>query len=239
MIFYTYLLFRPWSMEPCYVGKGQDDRVLFHSKAAERHYNKRLGRIVKKAGCDLPFIFLYAGSNETEAYYWEVFFIRWFGRSDLGLGPLCNLTDGGEGTSGRPIPQAQREAHSKRLLGNQYVATYSRSERGRAIASATHKGKIIPPQTRAAAAKSAAERVWTPELRAKVAASKIGRKLDAATVEAMRVRATVQFNTPEAKAAVAKANSERVWTPEMRKAHGIRMAEVAAQKRKQKMDASS
>lgn len=41
----------------------------------------------------------------------EILLIKEYGRKDLGLGTLCNLTDGGEGTTGRILS----ENHIKRL----------------------------------------------------------------------------------------------------------------------------
>jgi hypothetical protein len=126
-IFYVYVLFRPWNGEPCYVGKGKGSRATYHFILGARHYNQHLAAVFKKAGTkELPCVILHEHLDETTAFAYEVAFIAAIGRSDLGKGPLCNQTDGGEGTSGAVVAE-----HTKKR------------------ASETHKGKIISDETRA------------------------------------------------------------------------------------------
>jgi hypothetical protein len=50
---------------------------------------------------------------EGKAFEWEKFYIKHYGRIDLGTGILRNLTDGGEGQSGRIASEAVREKLKK------------------------------------------------------------------------------------------------------------------------------
>ena len=88
--YYVYLFVRR-DGTPYYVGKGQGNRA----------WNKR-----KKTSAKLPsdrsrIIIIHWDISEIEAFMLERYYIRWFGRKDIGTGILRNLTDGGDGCSGR------------------------------------------------------------------------------------------------------------------------------------------
>lgn len=100
--FYTYVYFdsRPEkNWEPIYVGKGKKNRSSVHLKHCE---NKILSRKIKKKkelGLT-PRIEIYEVESEDKAFSLEIQLITKYGRITLGTGTLCNLTNGGEGTSG-------------------------------------------------------------------------------------------------------------------------------------------
>ena len=98
--FYVYALFRPWNGQPCYIGKGSGERAYSHNWEAEKHENKHLAAIYRKAGCALPVVILHHGLDEATAFAYEIILISAIGRKDQALGPLANKTDGGEGPSG-------------------------------------------------------------------------------------------------------------------------------------------
>jgi len=116
--FYVYILYRPWNMIPCYVGKGSGDRVYFHSRYVDTHYNKHLVAIIKKAGGEIPHRVVFETDDELQAFAEEVRLIAAIGRSDLRLGPLCNLTNGGEGVSGWSPKEETRNKLKLALTGN-------------------------------------------------------------------------------------------------------------------------
>jgi hypothetical protein len=101
--FYVYVLFRPWDGSPFYVGKGKGQRWSLHEKLGDKHYNSRMANIVRKAnrlGLEIPKVKIRTDLTELEAFKIEMVFIGAIGRADKGLGPLINLTDGGDGPSG-------------------------------------------------------------------------------------------------------------------------------------------
>lgn len=87
-IFYVYVYYRP-DGRPFYVGKGKGNRW----KRRHRHH---VANIINQGGCTCKII--YENLTEQEAHDKEVALIAIEGR--LPYGPLVNLTDGGEGTSG-------------------------------------------------------------------------------------------------------------------------------------------
>jgi hypothetical protein len=91
---YTYIL----DGVPRYVGKGQGNRWRAHRKT-----DTHLGRFLRKHFQEskvwiLPVII--ECDSESSAIAEEIRLIALNGREDKGLGPLWNLTDGGDGASG-------------------------------------------------------------------------------------------------------------------------------------------
>jgi len=140
--------------EPFYIGKGQGSRLISHLKEAlkftliekesitEEKYNKHkintINKIIRNG--KNPIIYkIISEINNDNANLLEKIFIRLIGRHDKKLGPLTNLTDGGEGTTGKickeetknkmskihkgkhikpNLTQEQRQKKRERILGN-------------------------------------------------------------------------------------------------------------------------
>jgi len=110
---YVYVLFRPWNMKPCYVGKGQGKRVHDHNKLGVNHPNVRLARIYKKANSALPTLIFAKNLSNEDALDMEKFLIKTIGRKSL-----ANLTDGGDGGLGYEWTKSAKKNQSKRMLGD-------------------------------------------------------------------------------------------------------------------------
>lgn len=93
--------------EPYYVGKGKAERLDHHVKEALRsaESNQKLNTIRKIVAAGLVPTRIPTASlvDESMAFAFEIDLIAGIGRRDKKLGPLANLTDGGQGTSGREV----------------------------------------------------------------------------------------------------------------------------------------
>lgn len=92
-VFYVYMMFRPDTGMPCYVGKGKGDRYRIMTRR-----NAYLQRLIDRFGGSLFSLKFAEGLTEDEAHEFEISLIAEFGRGRSGI--LANLTDGGRGLLG-------------------------------------------------------------------------------------------------------------------------------------------
>jgi len=95
-VYYIYFHKKADNGDVFYVGKGKDRRC-FVKRCRSFHWNN----IVNKHGYTIEVI--EQGLSESEAIEREIFWINKLGRIDLKTGCLVNFTNGGEGSSGRPM----------------------------------------------------------------------------------------------------------------------------------------
>lgn len=122
--FYVYYLRRPdkWDplhpelWQPFYVGKGCNGRLYCHRWEAIGLSHKpgtktpKIQLIHKLWKIDLDFIeeIMFDNLTEQEAFDIEISAIAFYGRINNGTGILTNLTDGGDGPSGRIVTAEER-----------------------------------------------------------------------------------------------------------------------------------
>ena len=90
MEYYVYKHIRKKDGSTFYIGKGKEDRV-----ESDKNRNAHWKRIVKKDG-GFDYEIIMDGLSEDEAFNLEVKLI-----SEIGLGNLCNMTEGGSGGNTR------------------------------------------------------------------------------------------------------------------------------------------
>lgn len=98
---YIYRHIRLDKNEPFYIGIGEDEvGKEYKYKRANRkcHRNQHWKNIDSKTTYEIEII--EDDLTWEEACQKEIWWINFYGRADLNLGPLCNMTNGGEGTKG-------------------------------------------------------------------------------------------------------------------------------------------
>lgn len=102
--YYIYFYLRE-DFTPYYVGKGKKNRA----------WNDRKGVQLPKDKSKI--ILIEQNLTELQAFILERYYIRWFGRKDIGKGILHNRTDGGEGVSGRIVSEETKQKISESNKG--------------------------------------------------------------------------------------------------------------------------
>jgi hypothetical protein len=153
--FYTYAYLRE-DRTPYYIGKGIKDRIHnpLHNSIHLPPKERRL--------------FLKQNLTEEEAFKHEKYMIAVFGRKDLGTGILRNMTNGGQGVSGRIVSaehkQKMREYHQRvdhTELCPVFFNKENQSKSGKKGGSTTrknNKGIFSPEYDRTSAAKEAGKK---------------------------------------------------------------------------------
>jgi group I intron endonuclease len=99
--------------EVFYVGMSVGEKRAFDKCKSKR--NPHWHNIVKKAGYTVNIV--YKDIEHDEAKQIEILLIEKYGRKDLGLGNLVNMTDGGDGALGLICSEETRQKMSEALKG--------------------------------------------------------------------------------------------------------------------------
>ena len=165
---YVYAHTRNDTNEVFYIGIGTDSKGLY-SRANNKHSRNNFWiKIFKKVGRKVHI--LYDNIEEDLAYFLEVQLIQFHGRRDLGLGTLCNLTDGGKGTKGHILTEEIR------LLLSQLKTGTTLSENTRKKMSESGRRKIFTEEHRRNLSISGKGKKRSPELCERIRQSQLGRK---------------------------------------------------------------
>lgn len=121
-----------FDFEPFYVGKGKDNRAFKHldhtlGNCGNLHKIRKIAKIRRETDEEPVVLIKRKGLSEAEALVLETKLIALIGRSDKKLGPLTNLTDGGEGTSNREYSKKTRNKLSKSTVA--YFASLTPEDR--------------------------------------------------------------------------------------------------------------
>jgi len=101
--------------EVFYIGIGKSSDRAFSYKKRNKHWNN----IVNKTEYEVQV--LKSDLSWDDACELEKILISYYGRKDLGLGPLVNMTDGGDGCIGFIITDEYRDRLSKSLKGRVFT----------------------------------------------------------------------------------------------------------------------
>ena len=122
--------------EVFYVGIGKIEKRAYRKNNRNKHWHN----IVNKAGYTVNII--YKDIEHKEAKKIEILLIEKYGRKNLGLGNLVNMTDGGEGVLGLILSEDARQKISETHKDK------PKSEEHKNKLSEIGKGKIIPEESK-------------------------------------------------------------------------------------------
>ena len=190
--FYVYIYRDPRPSRrrrPIYVGKGMAARERADSHWSKGTHNPILARLFRKfQKMNLtPTIELVGWfDDERAAFALEIALIRKIGRLDLKTGPLCNLTEGGEGVRIGAAGKAKIGAATKRFWADPEARARLLSVRKAAITpefrarlSAIRKAAYDQsPEARALMSAARAKALADPEVRARKSAATKARWAD-------------------------------------------------------------
>ncbi len=123
---------------PFYIGIGIDSN--YYRANSKKSRNDHWNKIANKTDYEVEILFEHDDYNFIKEK--EIEFIKLHGRSDLKLGTLCNLTDGGDGCLGLVHSD---ESKLKMSIPNKGKII---SEEQKRKVSEFHKGKFVSKETR-------------------------------------------------------------------------------------------
>lgn len=136
---YVYRHIRLDTNQVFYIGIGSSPYYKRAKSKLDR--NDFWKRIVNKT--DYKIEILFDDLTKEEAIEKEIEFIALYGRSNLGKGTLCNLTNGGEGANTLILSDVSRAKMSKSQMGNtKYLLRTTPQEEINKKISLSNKGKI-------------------------------------------------------------------------------------------------
>jgi group I intron endonuclease len=100
--------------EVFYVGIGKTEKRAFDKNRRTQYWK----RIVEKVGYSVNII--HKDIDYEEAKNIEILLIEKYGRKDLGIGNLVNMTDGGEGCLGVIVSEETRQKLAKLAIGRTF-----------------------------------------------------------------------------------------------------------------------
>lgn len=191
VLFYVYVLTTN-DGEIIYVGKGTGDRMYQHVKIAQgksvsrkknpKLYNK-ISSIINSGGYVKPEI-VFESYDESKCLDKEVSLIK-----EIGLDKLCNLTEGGEGTSGFKLSEETRrkmsEAKKKQWRENPRKVS-DETKKKLSEVNKGHKrneGRKMSEETKKKMSEAKKGRVFTEEHKRKLSKALQGRKLSKEHIE--------------------------------------------------------
>jgi hypothetical protein len=188
-----------------YIGKGMGnrDRNIRGSRSIH-HLN-----IVQKVQCTLGYkgikvVRLKDNLTEEESFVWEKHFISFYGRQDLGVGSLINLTDGGDGISGFVPSQETRLLQSERA--KQRLA----KPEERHILSERARKRLADPEQRRRLSESAKRAFSKPETRKRMSDSAKKRAPNPETMQKMLEGSKQRWSDPGARYRMSE-QMKQIW----------------------------
>jgi hypothetical protein len=200
---YVYSHTRLHKKEVFYIGIGNDKKYARAYKKTQR--TKYWNNIVNKTDYEVKII----EDNLTweEACEREIYWIKFYGRKDLGEGTLVNLTNGGEGAVGTIKSESTREklrkAHIGKKLTKEHREKMSKSLKGRI---SPRKGVKLSEETKQKIKDKRKLQIITNEHKNSMRKAMIGRKFTNEWKEKISKANTGKKLSEEAKKKISENN---------------------------------
>ncbi len=203
---YLYRHVRLDTNEVFYIGISLKDDLNYKRASDKRKRSEFWNKITKKTNYRVDIMF---EDNDVELIKEkEKEFIALYGRRDLGLGTLCNLTCGGDGCTGHVHTYEHKVATSERMKGE----------------NNPNYGKVTPEDVKEKLRKVLSGRVVSAETREKLSAIRgplhhlYGKRPSDETIEKQRIFMTGRTPSEETRKKLSLASKGRVASDET-KAH--------------------
>jgi hypothetical protein len=138
---YVYRHIRLDQNEPFYIGIGSDTEGKYKRSKSKRNRNNHWQNII--ACTDYKVQIMFDDLTWEEANEKEIELVALYGRRDLGLGTLVNLTDGGDGSVGckpnKETRQKQSEAKKGKKQSEEHIRKVSEANKGKKRSEETRK----------------------------------------------------------------------------------------------------
>ena len=194
--YYTYIYRDPSrNNEPIYIGKGCELRFLNHTRRKDIHpFSQRLAYM--RNNNINPVVSIIPCESEELALLVEMEAISKYGRKDLGLGPLLNLTDGGDGASGNTFNRGRKHSdESKKNMSAGQIGKKQDPEVG-VLRGLKRRGYKHTDDTKA----KMSAHVFSDDHKAKLSAALTGKKLSDAHRLAVSIGGKNKKMSPESEA---------------------------------------
>jgi hypothetical protein len=218
---YVYRHIRLDTMQPFYIGVGQDEKFGRYPRAySDQSRNKHWHSIIKKTEYRIDILMEDLDYREAEEKEKE--FISLYGRVNNGDGILCNLTDGGGGTLGLLLSESQKKNLSKFFTGRKLSEAHLQKMRDY-VFTEEHKNNLK---------KSLKGRIVTKETKEKISKANKGYKMTNEQIEKMKIskRKSFELNgikpiTNEKKEKIMLSQKNRIRLSAYYKDNGVKIAD--------------
>jgi hypothetical protein len=156
--------------EVFYVGIGAEEKRAFDKHRRNPHWK----RIVNKVGYTVNIV--YKDIEHKEAKKIEILLIEKYGRKNLGLGNLVNMTDGGEGALGVVVSEETRQKMSEKQKSKTPMLGKTHSDETKQKISEANKGKTLSEEHRQKMSEAQKGKTLSEETRQKMSEAKKGNK---------------------------------------------------------------